>query len=146
MQPRHLLARDGEQAEGVVVAQVGLHREREAGEVGGAVDEKARTGCLAGTARDPTVFAGPGRLREMFEREPGTYLLTDFLVRSFRRSVLAELGLAPSRAEAERLIKQGGVEINAERVADVKKELDLAQPAEYLLRAGKKKFLKLIVE
>jgi|SRR5580698_3763525 len=39
------------------------------------------------------VFAGPGRLREMFEREPGTYLLTDFLVRSFRRSVLAELGL-----------------------------------------------------
>ncbi len=29
----------------------------------------------------------------MFEREPGTYLLTDFLVRSFRRSVLAELGL-----------------------------------------------------
>jgi hypothetical protein len=39
------------------------------------------------------VFAGPERLREMFEREPGTYLLTDFLVRGFRRSVLAELGL-----------------------------------------------------
>jgi hypothetical protein len=39
------------------------------------------------------VLAGAGRLREMFEREPGTYLLTDFLVRSFRRSVLAELGL-----------------------------------------------------
>jgi hypothetical protein len=39
------------------------------------------------------VLAGPGRLREMLEQEPGTYLLTDFLVRSFRRSVLAELGL-----------------------------------------------------
>ena len=39
------------------------------------------------------VFAGPSRLREMFEREPGTYLLTDFLVRGFRRSVLTELGL-----------------------------------------------------
>ena len=39
------------------------------------------------------VFAGPDRLRQMFEREPGTYLLTDFLVRGFRRSVLAELGL-----------------------------------------------------
>jgi hypothetical protein len=39
------------------------------------------------------VLAGRDRLREMFEREPGTYLLTDFLVRSFRRSVLAELGL-----------------------------------------------------
>jgi hypothetical protein len=39
------------------------------------------------------VLAGPDRLRGMFEREPGTYLLTDFLVRGFRRSVLAELGL-----------------------------------------------------
>jgi Protein of unknown function (DUF1638) len=39
------------------------------------------------------VLASPGRLRAMFEREPGTYLLTDFLVRGFRRLVLAELGL-----------------------------------------------------
>ena len=39
------------------------------------------------------VLAGADRLRAVFEREPGTYLLTDFLVRSFRRSVLAELGL-----------------------------------------------------
>jgi hypothetical protein len=39
------------------------------------------------------VLAGPDRLRAMLERQPGTYLLTDFLVRSFRRSVLAELGL-----------------------------------------------------
>lgn len=39
------------------------------------------------------VLAGPDRLRAMLAAEPGTYLLTDFLVRSFRRSVLAELGL-----------------------------------------------------
>ena len=39
------------------------------------------------------VFAGVLRLRELFEAEPGTYVLTDFLVRSFRRTVLAELGL-----------------------------------------------------
>jgi hypothetical protein len=39
------------------------------------------------------VLAGPDRVRAMLEREPGTYLLTDFLLRSFRRSVLAELGL-----------------------------------------------------
>jgi hypothetical protein len=39
------------------------------------------------------VLAGPDRVRTLLEREPGTYLLTDFLVRSFRRSVLAELGL-----------------------------------------------------
>lgn len=39
------------------------------------------------------VFAGPQRMRQLFAQEPGTYVLTDFLVRSFRRSVLAELGL-----------------------------------------------------
>jgi hypothetical protein len=39
------------------------------------------------------VFAGPERMRAVFEAEPGTYVLTDFLVRSFSRTVLAELGL-----------------------------------------------------
>jgi tyrosyl-tRNA synthetase len=61
-------------------------------------------------------------------------------------ALLVELSLVPSRAEAERLIKQGGAEINGERVADVKKELDLSKSGDYLLRAGKKKFLRVIVE
>src|SRR6266851_2990470 len=39
------------------------------------------------------VFAGADRVAAMFEAEPGTYVLTDFLLRSFDRSVLAELGL-----------------------------------------------------
>ncbi len=39
------------------------------------------------------VFAGPDRMRAVFEADPGTYVLTDFLVRSFRRTVLAGLGL-----------------------------------------------------
>jgi hypothetical protein len=39
------------------------------------------------------VLGGASRIRELLEREPGTYLLTDFLVRSFDRTVLAGLGL-----------------------------------------------------
>jgi uncharacterized protein DUF1638 len=39
------------------------------------------------------VFAGPERLERFFEEQPGTYLLTDFLVRAFHRSVIVELGL-----------------------------------------------------
>jgi Protein of unknown function (DUF1638) len=39
------------------------------------------------------LLAGPSRMAGLFADEPGTYVLTDFLVRSFRRSVLAELGL-----------------------------------------------------
>jgi hypothetical protein len=39
------------------------------------------------------VLGGADRVRALFEREPGTYLLTDFLVRSFDRTVIAGLGL-----------------------------------------------------
>ncbi|MGD9960677.1 DUF1638 domain-containing protein [Nocardioides sp.] len=39
------------------------------------------------------VFAGPSRLQSFFDDQPGTYLLTDFLVRSFARTVERELGL-----------------------------------------------------
>ena len=39
------------------------------------------------------VFAGASRLAAMFEAEPGTYVLTDFLLRSFDRLVVTELGL-----------------------------------------------------
>jgi Protein of unknown function (DUF1638) len=39
------------------------------------------------------MFAGTERLRALFDEEPGTYVLTDFLVRTFRRTVVAELGL-----------------------------------------------------
>src|SRR6266566_4756094 len=39
------------------------------------------------------VLGGADRIAAMFGAEPGTYVLTDFLLRSFDRSVLAELGL-----------------------------------------------------
>ena len=39
------------------------------------------------------MFAGESRLERFFDEQPGTYLLTDFLVRSFARTVLQELGL-----------------------------------------------------
>lgn len=39
------------------------------------------------------VYAGAEALTKVFEDQPGTYVLTDFLVRSFHRSVLVELGL-----------------------------------------------------
>ncbi|MGC9962041.1 MAG: DUF1638 domain-containing protein [Acidimicrobiales bacterium] len=39
------------------------------------------------------VLAGPERIAALLEEEPGTYLLTDFLVRTFHRTVMSELGL-----------------------------------------------------
>ena len=61
-------------------------------------------------------------------------------------ALLVEWKLADSRSEAERLIKQGGVEIEGQRVDEVKREIDLSKPSEFLLRAGKKKFLRIVIE
>jgi hypothetical protein len=61
----------------------------------GALDELcARLGLRRlGGAHCYDIFAGQQRMQQVFEAEPGTYVLTDFLVRTFRRTVLAELGL-----------------------------------------------------
>ncbi|MBS2939540.1 DUF1638 domain-containing protein [Nocardioides sp. J2M5] len=61
----------------------------------GALDEVCRD---LGVERLPglhcyDLYAGPERLARFFDDQPGTYLLTDFLVRSFARTVLQEMGL-----------------------------------------------------
>jgi tyrosyl-tRNA synthetase len=61
-------------------------------------------------------------------------------------ALLVDLKLISSKSEAERLIKQGGVEIDGVRVDDPRKEIDFSKPAEFLLRAGKKKFVRVVVE
>jgi tyrosyl-tRNA synthetase len=61
-------------------------------------------------------------------------------------ALLVDLKMAPSKAEAERLIKQKAVEIDGVTVDDPRKDIDLSKPAEFLLRAGKKKFLRIVVE
>ncbi len=61
----------------------------------GALDELCdRLGmCRLGGLHCYDLLAGPERLQALFEHEPGTYVLTDFLVRSFHRTVMSELGL-----------------------------------------------------
>ena len=61
-------------------------------------------------------------------------------------ALLVELKLVASKSEAERLIKQRGVEINEACVEDARKEIDLSKPREFLLRAGKKRFVRVVVE
>jgi hypothetical protein len=61
----------------------------------GALDELCAD---LGLARLPglhcyDLYAGAQRVQAELDEEPGTYVLTDFLVRSFGRTVLAELGL-----------------------------------------------------
>jgi tyrosyl-tRNA synthetase len=60
-------------------------------------------------------------------------------------ALLVELGLVPSKSEAIRLVEQGGVEIDGVRVNDPRREIDLSKPGEFLLRAGKKKFVRVVM-
>jgi len=61
-------------------------------------------------------------------------------------ALLVELHAIASRSEAERLIKQGGVEIDGARVDDPRRDVDLSKSREFLLRVGKKKFFRIVVE
>ena len=57
--------------------------------------------------------------------------------------LLPALNLASSNSEAQRLIESGAVHMNEERVTDPKAEM--SEPGEYLLKVGKRRFLRLIV-
>ncbi len=60
--------------------------------------------------------------------------------------LLAYLGEVGSASEAERIIKQGGFEINGSLVKDPTCKVDLNQPNSYEVRVGKKKFLRIVVD
>jgi tyrosyl-tRNA synthetase len=61
-------------------------------------------------------------------------------------ALLVELKLVDSKSEADRLIKQGGAEVDGSRVDDPRKAMPTNKAGEFSLRAGKKKFLKIVVE
>lgn len=55
-------------------------------------------------------------------------------------SVLFESGLVASKGEARRMIQQGGVKIEKEKVTDVNQQVDLKNPV--LIQCGKRKFMR----
>jgi tyrosyl-tRNA synthetase len=57
--------------------------------------------------------------------------------------LLAFVNLASSNTEAQRLVESGAVHVNDERMTDPKAEI--SAPGEYLLKVGKRRFLKLLV-
>jgi tyrosyl-tRNA synthetase len=60
--------------------------------------------------------------------------------------LLVLLGEVPSKSEADRLIKQKAVEVNDKLLTDVGSEVSLNLPATYVVRIGKKKFFRFVVE
>ena len=60
--------------------------------------------------------------------------------------ILASFEGIASTSVAERLIKQGGLEINGATIQDPSCKLNVDQPETYSVRVGKKKFLRIVVE
>jgi tyrosyl-tRNA synthetase len=56
--------------------------------------------------------------------------------------LLVEVGLAPSMAEARRLIEQGGVRVEGERITQTDTETVLASGQSLLIQVGKRRFLR----
>ena len=82
-----------------------------------------------------SVFGGAGSSENMptFEFETDSVNVLDALV---------SCKLAPSKAEARRLVQQGGVSVNDEKVTDVNAVIDLSNEA--ILKKGKKQIVKLV--
>ncbi len=59
-------------------------------------------------------------------------------------NLLKDAGLTASTSEAIRMINQGAVRIDGERVEDAK--LRLAGGSRHVYQVGKRKFLKIVVE
>ncbi len=99
---------------------------------------KARQGARA-------LFGGGGDLAEV----PTTQLAAQRLAGGMQLAeLMAEVGLAKSRSEVRRLIQQGGVSVNDEKVDSPEFALGPGNviSGAILLRVGKKKFHRVVVE
>lgn len=59
--------------------------------------------------------------------------------------LMTQSGLTSSNSEATRLILGGGVQLNQQKIADPKLKIDLTVGDHFIIKAGKKKFIKIVV-
>jgi tyrosyl-tRNA synthetase len=57
--------------------------------------------------------------------------------------VLKDAGIVPSTSEARRLIRQGGVEVNSQRVGDLDETLP---PGRYAIKVGKRRVYRVVID
>lgn len=105
---------------------------------GEAAALEARSASLAAFGGGGDASAIPSTLVARSRLQPGI-ALTDLLV---------ETGLVPSKAEARRLVQQGGAYVNDAAIGDIQARIDESSVIDgaLLLRAGKKKIHRLVVE
>jgi tyrosyl-tRNA synthetase len=60
--------------------------------------------------------------------------------------IMMELKIFPSRGEAKRIIQQGGIYLDGQRIDDINYQVDVGDGREHILKVGKRKFYKFIVK
>ena len=75
----------------------------------------------------------PSKIEEIEVQSQGILLI----------DLLANQDIFPSRAEAKRMMRQGGVYLDGQRIEDITYKLDLRKKSEYILKIGKRKFYKI---
>ena len=58
--------------------------------------------------------------------------------------IIAAENLAPSKSQARRLVQQGAVRLDGERIEDIATEIEVPENEEIVLQVGKRRFLRLI--
>lgn len=61
-------------------------------------------------------------------------------------ALMVAAGLCASNGEGSRLIVGGGVQINSEKISDPKLKMNLKSGESFVVKAGKKKFVKIVVK
>ena len=61
-------------------------------------------------------------------------------------NIMMDLKIFPSRGEAKRVVQQGGVYLDGQRIDDINYQVDITDIREHLLKVGKRKFYKFIVK
>lgn len=88
------------------------------------------------------LFGGSGNDANMPVTEIDSADLTDGTIGLL--NLLVKAGLAPSVSEARRLVQQGGITVNDEKITDAKAQIKLE--GETIVRKGKKAFKKVVVK
>ncbi|MCK4758819.1 MAG: tyrosine--tRNA ligase, partial [Candidatus Aminicenantes bacterium] len=57
--------------------------------------------------------------------------------------LLVDKNIFPSRGEAKRVIRQGGVYLDGQRIEDIQLNIEMKKQSESILKIGKKKFYRL---
>lgn len=84
--------------------------------------ERGTAVLFGGALRD----AHPDDLLMVFEDVPSTSMTREAFLASTVSAAVCETGLASSRGEAARLVKQGGVYLNGDRVTDDRRRLEMS--------------------